>query len=289
MKVYLLIGSFIVLPCTVLCYTVDKVLALVYTTEETSLILQSDLRPGLDGAPKTLEGAVLERLMLADAKRMKVTVSEGEIDRYLAKVEEQHKLTREQTKELFKSMGYSYEEARNQLRNMQMAEQIKDHKVRNKAYVGTEEIEKYYKEHPVYEEAGYTITQGFVPFKGSSRTIKKALIEQALEAGTIDTMTQWSPPVTLQDSDFAPEKAYIKELKPGSVTQVQETDEGISLIQLVSKRPRRLIPLEERTKEISAILGKSKYEGAFEDYKKNLFASARIKYTDTSKGSAPAA
>lgn len=291
MKVYKLIGSFIavLLPCMTMCYTVDKVLALVYTTEETSLVLQSDLRPGLDGASKALEDVVLERLILADAKRMKVTVSEAEIDRYLAKVEEQHKLTREQTKELFKSMGYSYEEARNQLRNMQMVEQIKDHKVRNKAHVGTKEIEKYYTEHPVYEEASYTITQGFVPFQGSSRSIKKALVQQALEAHTIDTMTQWTPPVTLKDSDFAPEKVYIKELQPGTVTQVQETDEGISLIQLVSKKPQRLVPLEERTKEIAALLGKSKYETAFEEYKKNLFAFGRIKYTDTNKGAAPAA
>jgi peptidyl-prolyl cis-trans isomerase SurA len=257
---------------------INKTLALVYTPEEKSLVLLSDLRPGLDGAPKTEEHIILDRLMLADAKKLKMSISEAEVDRHLAKVESQYKLTREQTKELFKNMGYTYEEGRAQLRDIQIREQVKEYRLKSKAMVGKKEVEDYYKEHPQYQEASYTLAQGVVSFKGSSRSIKKAMVQQAIESGDIKTMVQWGPPITLKENEFAQDKVYLKELEAGSVRQLQENEEGITLVQIVAKTTKRLLTFEERVPEISAMLGKDRGAQALEDYKKNLFASARIKH-----------
>jgi peptidyl-prolyl cis-trans isomerase SurA len=256
---------------------IDKTLETVYTPEETILILQSDLRPGLDGISKTVDQVLLERLMLADAKKLKITVSDVEVDRYLAKVESQYKLTREQTKELFKNMGYTYKEGREQLRNMQIIEQIKEYRIKGKAVPTRQELEEYHKAHPAYQEASYTFSQGFVPFQGSSRSIKKAMIKEAIASGAIKTTVQWGPPLVLKEDDFAEDKAYIKALTPGSVAELNETDAGITLVHILAKKEKRLLTLDERIKDITILLGQNRAQEAFEGYKKTLLASGRRK------------
>lgn len=259
---------------------IDRTLAIVYTPEETSLVLQSDLRPGLDGAPKNIDQEILNRLMLADAKKLKMTVSDVEVDRYLAKVEAKYELTREQTKELFKNTGYTYKEGREQLRNMQVIEQIKEYRVKGKVVPSRKEVEEYYATHPAYQESSYIISEGFVPFKGSSRSIKKAMIKKAIASGDIKTTVQWNPPLELKEGDFVENKEHIKNLAAGSIVELDETDEGVTLIHLIAKKEKRLLALDERIKDITALLSQSRAQEASESYRKTLLASGRIKHLD---------
>lgn len=262
-------------------YTIDKTLAVIYHPESTSIILQSDLRPGLDGISKTVNQVVLDGLMKLDAQKLKINIGEAEIDRYLAQVQKQNNLSLEDTIKLFKQMGYTYEQGREQLKNMQLIDTLLDYRVKGKVVIDSKDVEKYYTDHPAYEEGYFTVAQAFVSFAGSSKHIKKALVNQAIESQEILTTTKWNKPFQLKSEDFAKEKEYIKELAQGSVVILNEDDDGITLLHLISKQPKKLISLEERRKEITGILSQERFEKVLKEYQDKLIADSHIKYIDS--------
>ena len=69
---------------------VNEIVAIVYSIEANEPILLSDLQAGIDGQPKTLKDVVLERLILLDARKYKITVTDEEIDRFLAQLLKQN-------------------------------------------------------------------------------------------------------------------------------------------------------------------------------------------------------
>ena len=83
---------------------VDKVLAIIYHTEGSTIILQSDLRPDLSDQVPSLRDAILKELILFDAKKYKITVSEADVDRHLARIQESLKKTREDLENSLKSV-----------------------------------------------------------------------------------------------------------------------------------------------------------------------------------------
>ncbi len=251
---------------------VDKVLAIIYHTEGSTIILQSDLRPDLSDQVPSLREAILKELILLDAKKYKITVSEAEVDRHLARIQESLKKTREDLEEFFKERGFTFEEARRELEKGLLIETTVSERVRSKAFVPESEVKKYYEEHPIVD---YTVKQAFIPFGFGSRSLVRATVDRQIEEGDIITAVEWGEPLALKESDIAEEKAFLKELALGSVARVQETDDGITLLQLISKSKK---PYESLKKQITIELGNKRQKQALDDYYDNLFACARVRY-----------
>ncbi len=252
--------------------TADRILAIIHHTEEDVVILQSDLRPDLNDRVPTLNDTILRELIVLDSKKLKISISDADVDRHLARVQEQLHMTRDDLMAFFKQKGLTLEQAKAELRKTLLTETTIDHRVKSKSYVSKAEIEKYHDEHPM---VFYEIKQAQVPFTVGSKVIQRAVVDRGIESGDILTSVDWQGPFSLKDADFSQEKMYIKDLVPGTVVKVHETDEAISLLQLVRKT---VISLEERKKDITNLLGRERYMKALDDYYDGLLKDAHIRY-----------
>lgn len=260
--------------------TVDKVIAIIYHSEGSELILLSDLRPDLSDAVPSLEDVVLKKLIMLDGKRLKIPVSDAEVDRHVARVQEQLKMTREDLTAFFKERGFTFQEGRKELEKSLLIETVIEQRVKSKAFVPLTEIEKYHAEHPI---VFYDVKQRFIPFEIGSKAIQRAVIDRDIESGELAQTGDWGTVLTLKEIDISFEKAFIKELAPGEVVRVQETDEGTSLLQMVC---RRETPLEERKQEIQMQLARERYMKALQEYYDSLLEQkrdTRVRYIDASQ------
>lgn len=252
----------------------DKVLAIIYHPEETKLICQSDLQADLTERVPMLKDVVMKELIVLDGKKLKIPVSEADVDKALGRVQEHLKMTRDELTDFFKQQGYTLEQAKKELEKNILVENVMEARVRSKAHVPQKDIEMYCKENPLEL---YELQQSFVPFSGGSKALERAVVERDIESDAIASTVSWHEVGVIQGRDFSPEKAYIKELPEGSVTIVNESDEGISLLRLVSKK---VVSLEERKNEIAGMLGKERFLKAQENYYTKLRDDASVRYLD---------
>ncbi len=261
----------------------DKVLATIYHPEDKVVICQSDLsRAGLSGQEPSLRDAIIKELIILDGKTLtkskilNIAVSEDEIEKSLSRAQEQLGKTREELVEFFKEQGLTLAEAKKELERGQIIETVIEARVKTKSMVSDRAIEQYCKEHP---HVTYTLRRATVPLNGSSKALTRALLQREMDSGEIETSVSWVDIGDIPDKDFAPEKAYIKELPAGSVVISDESDEGFTLLKLVSKK---VATLAERKNEIAGILGKEMYLTTQKNYFDKLLKEANIRYSEKS-------
>lgn len=259
-------------------YLLDKICVVVFSEESTEIITQSDLeRPGLDGSPRSLNDLILEKLVFADAKKMKIVADEEAVDRHLMSVQKDNNLTLDQLKEIFKSAGYSYEEGRAQFGVMTTVNSMLDFKIRSRLMIPEKEITAYYDEHPEIEEAQYKLVKTIVPYADDreQQQIKLNPPSKSTIAGLA-----WSEPFWITQSELAEDKQFITSLPAGAVAAPQETPEGFELFRMIERKEERLKPLLDRYQEITEALRKPRYDKLFAEYKKELFDNASLVYFD---------
>ncbi len=259
--------------------TVDKVLAIIYHSEGSELILQSDLRPDLSDTMPTLQDAILKKLIILDGKRLKLPVSDADVDRHIARVQEQLKMTRDDLTVFFKERGYTFAQARKELANGLLIEMTIEQRVKTKAFVPHAEIEKYHRENPI---VFYDIKQRYLPFEMGSHAIQRAMIDRDIDSGDFAKADGWSDVVSLKEGDISLEKNFIKGLAPGTVVRVDENEQGTSLLLMVG---RREVSLAERKQDIMMTLGRDRSSKALRDYYDSLLQQkrdTRVRYIDES-------
>ncbi len=263
-------------------YMIDTIKVIIYSDEGTDIITKSDVdRPSLDGTFRSLDDIVLERLMYLDAKRFKILPDEESIDKHLKAVQRENNLTLDQLKQIFKSAGYTYEEGRQQFAMMTTINSLLDFKIRSRLLVPEREVMAYYKSNPQTEPTRYYIERAVVEYPADEDA--KIDLEKDLQAyassGQGTTIINWSAPFWINEPDLAEDKQpIIVALQKGEISAPLPIEQGYELFKLVDKKEERLVPLEDRYREISNILRKPRYEALMEEYKKQLLDSASIVY-----------
>ncbi len=251
---------------------VDQVLAIIYHPEGTIVICQSDLRPDLMERVPTLQDAIVKELIILDGKKLQIPFSDSGIDRALARAQESLGTDRAGLIKEFKKQGYSFEEARAELGKTIMIEDVIRARVESKAQVPEKKLKEYHENNPL---EFYGLQQAFVPFQGGSKSLTRTLVEREIESGAIKENVAWTDLGTIQGKDFSADKAHIKELPVDSVIIATETDDGLSLLRIVSKK---IVSFEERKQEIVAQLGRDRFMKVQGEYFENLMKQANIKY-----------
>ena len=261
---------------------VDTIRVVIFGEEDTEFITESDLqRPSLEGAMRSQDDIILERLMYLDAKKMKILPDEEAVTRHLQSVQRENKLSLDQLKQIFKNAGYTYEEGRQQFGIMTTINSLLDYKIRSRLMIPEREVKKYYDEHPEKQEAAYRIEKTFIPFSSTASKVdlKKKLTAFAKHEGSFDV--EWSEPFWINHSDLADDKKFIALMETGQISMPQEQEGGYELLRIHEKRPEALRSMRDRYQEIGAVLRKPRYDQLFNDYKKELFDNASIVYFDT--------
>jgi len=260
---------------------VDTIVVTIYGDEGVQIITKSDLeRLSIDGQERTKEDIILERLMFLDAQKMHMVQGDEAVDAYLNNIQREHNMSKDQLEYLFANSGYSFEEAREQLRILYAVNSIIDFKIRSRLIVPEQDVVAYYKGHPVKLQPTYQIQRSFVslPVDQAEQEAFKKEIEQWCQTGKGDVAPIWDEPFWIEKGDIAEGKKFITTMHVGSCAVSGETAEGIELFKLVGKKEEREQSIEERYREITDILRRPKFEELLADYKKQLRESASIVY-----------
>lgn len=256
---------------------IDEIRVIVYHQGGSELILSSDIRPSLEGRPRTLRDIVLQRLMVLDAESLHITITNEDAERFLGELQKMNGLSRDAMLEVFRELGYSYEEGLEQLRYRQMIEQILDIRIRTnkRLIVQRSDVEGYDKEHPVFEEAVYVLQQVCLPAQTDEE--RAALLEKEFSEKEIDCFA-WEEPFEIQERDLAEDKRFIADAHNGALVFRDNVEEGVELTRLVSKKERRKVELEEHFDEVSEIIARQRFETLYKEYEQSLFEKASLRF-----------
>jgi parvulin-like peptidyl-prolyl isomerase len=258
---------------------IDTAQAVVFGQDGTQVITYTDvIRPGLAGVPRTLEDIIFERLVYLDAQKYKILADEDAVDKYLAMVQKENNLTLDQLKDVFASAGYSYEEGREQFKMLQTVNSMLDFKIRSHVIVPKQLVEKYYHEHPEVEPASYKIQIGFLPYEAGKEAVQKKALTYMAKTGKQIKGIEWAEPFWVNKDEIADDKQFIFNLKVGRSSMPIDLGSGYQIYKLVEKKDERVVPLEERYKEIADILRRPIYQDLMDAYKKQLFDTNSIVY-----------
>jgi hypothetical protein len=241
------------------------------------VLTQLDLqRPSIDGRKRTSEDLVNDHLMNSEALYFyRMIVPEDAVDKYINSIKEQHHLSDDQLRAMFKEVGYTYEEGRQQLAMGQAIDSLLNFKIRSRLVVLEKDVREYYDSHPVYEEASYRIKKGFIPEDVFTEEELKKVTDKMMENPVI----QWSTSYWLMEDEITEErKQMLKAMKQGSYSHVEPATGGYEIIRLMQVKPRALKSFEDRYREISSLLQEPQYYRLLDDLKKELLEKYEVVY-----------
>ncbi len=90
-----------------------------------------------------LEALIVDRVLVTNAREAGAKVDEPELDRVVANIAAQNKLTLEQLRERLKADGLDYRRFRDNLRDQMLMERVRDAEVQKRIKIGDAEIDKY--------------------------------------------------------------------------------------------------------------------------------------------------
>ena len=230
-------------------------------------------RPPLGGPPVSLDDLILQNLICDDAERLKFAVSDIEATKILEQVIEQNEMSNDEFKERVKDSGYCVDEVLTMLSRMQMVRQLLDYQVSSRVAVSQKVIQKYYDSHPITEEGKCEVQYALVPFQeGTSLDKQRAELANYVAGGCKgDGVTvAWKRPFLLEEAEVAPEKHFILEIEEGGYNGPIEANNGFEIYHMKSKRPKRLLTLEERRRDIVSTLSQDSYSKLFDEYRQRL-------------------
>lgn len=260
---------------------VDETLMTIYHPEGNVLIKRSDIKPAITGAPRTAKDLLIEELALLDAKKLKIEVTEQDVDRYLAQLQKQAGYTTKQIEMSFKELGYTVQEGKEELKRAQIIQEITTYRARaqKQLIVTPEAINDYYNAHPITREAVYRISQtifNFNPKKTKDENIKE--MNKLIESGEIKYAVSWDEEIDLKLSEFNKNQQFITSMENGDIAILKTMDDGVVLVKLIKKFPDIVVPLEERQDEIENTLKLKKIKELVKEYQEKLITEAKIRY-----------
>lgn len=251
---------------------VDEVVAVIYHKSGVIVIAASDIKPTLEGRPRTLRDCVLQMLMVLDADDMHVTVTSEEAERFLGELQKNNNISREGMVSLFEGLGYTFEEGLEELRCRQMVEQIVDFRVRSnkKFLVQRAEVVAEYESNPQTTEAVYTLEQVSLP--------PETPIDKEFSQAELDALS-WDEPFEITESELVDERKSIAQATVGSIVDRDLTNEGLELTRLVAKKPAQKVELDAVYDTVMRKLQAERFAGLMAEYQASLLEKAVIRFT----------
>jgi hypothetical protein len=258
-------------------YLIDRIEAVIFGNETTDLVTYSDIqRPSLDGTPRTKEDVMVERLMFQDALRHRIMIDEKTIDDYLEKIRKSYSVNNDEIKTMLQAAGYSFEEGRKQLGIMYANSQLIDHKIRSRLIIPDHEVVAYYHNHPLQKSASYLVEQSITKASEEKKEEMRKKIDHFLKTSR-GLVVGWRQLPEIEEPDLAADKKFITTMKAGDI-HVVETKQGFELYRLKKKDDERVVPLEDRYRDIVEILRRPTFEQRLAEYQQQLLTHASILY-----------
>ena len=254
----------------------DCISFVIYTTEDPIILTKKDFqRDSINGGKPLKEDLILQHIMAYHARTMyKMEASDEMMEKYLQSIMDQHGLTRDQIKLMFSQAGYTFEEGVDQLRMMYLIDSLLNYKIKSRLVVSEEAIENYYNEHPEYITGFYRLESGYI----ASTDITEDQIKHWDMVQKTFAPIEWSDSYQLEENEISQERSFIKDLKPGQISALEEVPSGFEFVRLVEKQEPKLKSLEECHRSITDTLRAPLFDALFKEYKSELLKEYEIVY-----------
>jgi hypothetical protein len=264
---------------------VDEIRTVVYNEDGAHVILTSDIKPDLDGRPRDLHDAVCEQILVCEADRYHIKVTQEDVERYLGELQKSNNMGRSAMERVMDEMGYTYAQGLEKLRRKQQGEQLVDHRVRSDArfMIKPEEVAAFDAENPSYEQAVYTLADALVAEDGSD------IMKKKFSAADLDALP-WEDPFEVKERDLADNMQFVAQANVGDIV-LREPSEGgshVELIRLVAKKPSRRValtdviePVSKKTlgDKITDVIRMKRFEELLKEYYAELLGKSTVRFT----------
>jgi hypothetical protein len=255
----------------------NEVRAVIGGPTEAVLILTQDIRPWLDGTPRTLRDLVIEKLILIDAESLKLQPTEEDVDRVILQIQKNNNYTHEKLLEMLTTIDYTMEEFREDLKHRHAIDMMLDYRVRSdkRMTVSEEEVKAWWNAHA---ENQFKLMTGHI-----TTTLSKDQLEKEFKKGALTDPIDWENPFTIAESQLPEEKQFIKDKKAGEIVLIEPEEHGFEITKLISqgKEPLKSGDKEKdqkRYKDIERQLQMQRYGTVREEYEKKLLKNAKISF-----------
>lgn len=271
---------------------IDRIIAVVdqavLTEQELqdrikSLSTQIEKKGGTLPAPDVLQKQILERLIvdslqLQMAAQIGVKVDDGQLDKTIARIAEQNKLTLDEFKKVLAEDGMPFSKFREDIRNEITISRLREREVDNKVVVSEGEVDNYLttQSSRTGEQDDYDISHILVrmPQDSSPEDIEKARVktEQILKALS-DGMSFAEASASYSDAPDALEGGNLgwrnasqippgfleslKSMQPGEVSKPFRSQNGVHILKLNDRRASNSSLIVDQTHVRHILLKKS--------------------------------
>ncbi len=235
---------------------------------------------------RVLDIMIEDMLLRQEATRLKITVSESEVDNELNKLVKRNQTTMKEFETRVSAQGGSIEMIKERLRNSLLSQRIVNIMIARKVVVTEDEIKKYYEEHGKEFSAEKMVDVSLIVF---GPTAKPAEVAQRISSGSLsfaDAVKQYSiGPAPDKEGNLGsiawkdliePLRVEVAKLHDGQVSGVFQFNMNDALVKLNSSTAGKQMTLEEATPEIERILRAPRMQERFTEYTQQLRKKAVI-------------
>ena len=237
---------------------------------------------------KVLDLMIMDILIAQEAKRLKITVSESEIDNELKRMMLARKLTKEQFEAQLAQQKIPLASIRANIEKSLLRQKVRGMEVGRRVVVTPDEIKAYYEAHKdtMFDRDG--LRMGLLVYHPKANP---AAVAAQIKSGKIrfeEACAKYSiAPNKDKGGDMGPVEwdrlnpeweGRLSQMKPGDVTELFDLQGHKAQVHLFRPGGGAETPLtlEQATPQIDAILRQPKAKGRFEDYSRQLREKAVI-------------
>ena len=235
---------------------------------------------------RVLTVMVDDMLLRQEAERLKIKVSDSDLDNEVRKIIQRNQTTEKQFEAMLAAQGTSMAMVREQVKNNILSQRIISVMIARKSVVTPEEIKTYYEQHKDDFAAERSVDFSLIVFSPSSNPKD---IHAKIKSGALsfeDAARQYSEGPSPDsggrlgmikwDDLAAPFKAQILDLEDGGVSDVFHANSRDCLLKLNGSTSGRAMTLEEASPEIERILREPRLQERFVEYTDQLRSRAVI-------------
>jgi peptidyl-prolyl cis-trans isomerase SurA len=248
--------------------TKNEIAARVRTVEARMKAGNAPIPDAADLQRQVIESMVVERAQMQLAKEMGVKVDDQQLDRAIARIAENQKMSLQEMRNQMEKEGMAYATFREEIRNEIMMQRLREHEVDNKIQISDAEVDTYMaaEQAAAAEQVEINISQILVripenatPEQIAARKARADEVARQLRTGAEFAKmaaTYSDAPDALKGGEIGwrdPNRLpplfteQLMKLSPGQITPVIRSNTGFHLIKLVDKRK------PEATKEAAAV------------------------------------
>ena len=230
-----------------------------------------------------LQSRIQDMIVVQEAERLQVKVDDAEVDKAIANLRQESKVTEEQFNAQLKAQKLTMEDFRDQMRKSLLNRNLLGHMVARKVVITKEEIEKYYNDHPEMFSGGRNVRIALLVYPPTAKVeqvaaslkkgrtsfesvVRELSIGPKKEEGGDLGMMPWS--------DLSPAlRDVLSSMQPGSISAPFDLNGMAAQIKLLEKQDTgngEVLPLEQVSGQIEGLLREPRLHERFKEYMEQL-------------------